>query len=137
MIVAHGNGTRASDTSEAFGIRAAFGENVPPVTGFKWALGHSIAASGMLDLALALMALRAKVVPGISTLDSLDSEIAPFPVSREPQKPRSNIALIIWWNGCSRRRPRIKVLPSRHEKRLEQGPWATALRDQSEFRGRW
>jgi 3-oxoacyl-[acyl-carrier-protein] synthase-1 len=95
MIVAHGNGTRASDTSEAFGIRAAFGENVPPVTGFKWALGHSIAASGMLDLALALMALRAKVVPGISTLDSLDSEIAPFPVSREPQKPRSNIALII------------------------------------------
>jgi 3-oxoacyl-[acyl-carrier-protein] synthase-1 len=95
MIVAHGNGTRASDASEAHGIRSVFDSNVPPVTGFKWALGHSIAASGMLDLALALMALRANVVPGISTLDAVDSEIAPFPVSREPQKPRSNIALII------------------------------------------
>jgi 3-oxoacyl-[acyl-carrier-protein] synthase-1 len=95
IIVAHGNGTRASDASEALGIRAVFGSNVPPVTAFKWALGHSIAASGMLDLALALMALRANVVPGIATLDSLDSEIAPFPVSREPQKPVSKIALVI------------------------------------------
>jgi 3-oxoacyl-[acyl-carrier-protein] synthase-1 len=95
MIVAHGNGTRASDASEALGIRAVFGKNVPPVTAFKWALGHSIAASGVIDLALALMALRSDVVPGIPTLDSLDPEIAPFPVSREPQKPRSKIALVI------------------------------------------
>jgi 3-oxoacyl-[acyl-carrier-protein] synthase-1 len=95
MIVAHGNGTRASDASEALGIRAVFGTNVPPVTAFKWALGHSIAASGMLDLTLALTALRAKVVPGIPTLDSVDPEIAPFPVSRGHQKPRSNVALIV------------------------------------------
>src|SRR4051812_1383335 len=59
MIVAHGNGTRASDASEAVAIRAIFGHDSPPVTAFKWTFGHSIAASGIIDLALAVAALRA------------------------------------------------------------------------------
>ena len=95
MIVAHGNGTRASDASEALGIRRVFGENPPPVTGFKWAYGHLIAASGMVDLVLALKALSQQTVPGIATLNTLDPEFAPFPVSTAPQKPRSDIALVI------------------------------------------
>ena len=95
MIVAHGNGTRASDASEAAGIRHVFGKNLPPVTGFKWAYGHLIAASGMIDLVFALMALREKIVPGISTLNEIDPEIAPFAVSSATQKPRSDIALVI------------------------------------------
>jgi 3-oxoacyl-(acyl-carrier-protein) synthase len=95
MIVAHGNGTRASDASEAMAIRRVFGENPPPVTGLKWAYGHLIAASGVLDLVLALTALRQGVVPGIPTLNSLDPDIAPFPVSSTPQQPRSDVALIL------------------------------------------
>jgi 3-oxoacyl-[acyl-carrier-protein] synthase-1 len=95
MIVAHGNGTRASDASEATAIRRVFGETVPPVTGFKWAVGHLIAASGALDLVLALRALRDSVVPGIATLRDVDPEILPFPVSAEPQSPRSEVALVI------------------------------------------
>ena len=46
MIVAHGNGTRASDASEALALQRVFGNNLPPVTAFKWAFGHLIAASG-------------------------------------------------------------------------------------------
>jgi 3-oxoacyl-(acyl-carrier-protein) synthase len=95
MIVAHGNGTRASDASEATGIRRVFGESVPPVTGFKWAYGHLIAASGAIDLVFALTALRQQIVPGIATLNSLDPELAPFPVSATAQKPRGGIALVI------------------------------------------
>jgi 3-oxoacyl-[acyl-carrier-protein] synthase I len=95
MIVAHGNGTRASDASEALGIRRVFGESVPPVTGFKWAYGHLIAASGVIDLVFALTALRQEIVPGIVTLNSLDPELAPFPVSATAQKPRGDIALVI------------------------------------------
>jgi 3-oxoacyl-[acyl-carrier-protein] synthase-1 len=94
MIVAHGNGTRASDASEAVAIRRVFGKNPPPVTAFKWAFGHLIAASGALDLLLALQALRCQVVPGIATLNSLDPAFAPLPVSPSPQKPRSNTAVI-------------------------------------------
>jgi len=94
MIVAHGNGTRASDASEAAAIRRVFGKNPPPVTAFKWAIGHLIAASGALDLLLALQALRSQIVPGIATLNSLDPALAPLPVSQSPQKPRCDTALI-------------------------------------------
>ncbi len=95
MIVAHGNGTRASDASEAKGILRAFGGNPPPVTAFKWCVGHSLAASGILDLVIALEALKQNVVPGIPTLDSVDAEFSTLPVSREAQTPRSDIALVL------------------------------------------
>jgi 3-oxoacyl-[acyl-carrier-protein] synthase-1 len=94
MIVAHGNGTRASDASEAIAIKRVFGENPPPVTGFKWAFGHLIAASGILDLVLALTALRKQIVPGIPNLMP-DPELTPFSVSSQSQRPRSNVAVVI------------------------------------------
>lgn len=95
MIVAHGNGNRASDASEVAGIRRVFGERIPPVTAFKWLYGHLIAAAGSIDLVMTLLALRQQIVPGIATFDGLDPEFAPFPVSAAPQKPRSDIALIL------------------------------------------
>lgn len=95
MIVAHGNGTRASDASEAAGIRRVFGNDGPPVTGFKWCVGHLIGASGALDAVLALQALREKIVPGIATLKEVDSDCAGLPVSAQPQAPRSQLALVI------------------------------------------
>jgi len=95
LIVAHGNGTPASDASEARAIKRVFGPGVPPVSSFKWAYGHLIAASGAIDLVLALRALRQGVVPGIATLQTPDPEFLPFPVSAGPQSPRSDIALIL------------------------------------------
>ena len=95
MIVAHGNGTSASDASEVQALHRVFGDNPPPVTGFKWAFGHLIAASGMLDLVLTLHALTQGIVPGIPTLNSLDPGFGSFPVSRAPRHPRSAIALIL------------------------------------------
>jgi 3-oxoacyl-[acyl-carrier-protein] synthase-1 len=95
MIVAHGNGTRQSDASEAAAIRRVFGATPPPLTAFKWAFGHLMAASGILETVLALVALRHGVVPGVATLRTLDPEVAPLPVSRAPQRPRSDIGLIL------------------------------------------
>jgi 3-oxoacyl-[acyl-carrier-protein] synthase-1 len=95
MIVAHGNGTRASDNSEAAAIRTVFGGDVPPVTAFKWAFGHLIAAAGIVDAALALAALKRHEVPGVATLSRLDDECAGLPVFAAPQVPRSDVALIL------------------------------------------
>jgi 3-oxoacyl-[acyl-carrier-protein] synthase I len=95
LVVAHGNGTLSSDASEAKAIRRVFGNDPPPVTAFKWAVGHTIAASGALDLVLALTALERGVVPGIATLECLDPRLAPLPVSRAVQCPRSDIALVL------------------------------------------
>jgi 3-oxoacyl-[acyl-carrier-protein] synthase I len=94
-IIAHGNGTPASDASEAIGLRAVFGEALPPITAFKWALGHTIAASGILDLVIAIAVLRRGVVPGIPTLRQLDPAFAPLPASASAQTPRSDLALLL------------------------------------------
>jgi 3-oxoacyl-[acyl-carrier-protein] synthase-1 len=95
MIVAHANGTPQSDASEAAAIRRVFGASIPPVTGFKWAIGHTIAAAGILEAALALAALARGVVPGIANLERVDPECAGLPVSAGAQPPRSNVALIL------------------------------------------
>jgi len=97
MIVAHGNGTRGSDASEAAAIREVFGTgaNAPPVTAFKWAIGHLIAAAGIAEAVIALEALRTGVVPGVATLARLDPACAGLRISRNAQVPRSDVALIV------------------------------------------
>jgi 3-oxoacyl-[acyl-carrier-protein] synthase-1 len=95
MIVAHGNGTRRSDRTEAAAIRSVFGTGAPPVTSFKWSFGHLIAASGMIDVVLALACLRCGVVPGIATLESPDPEFEDLPLSREACEPRGDVALVL------------------------------------------
>jgi 3-oxoacyl-[acyl-carrier-protein] synthase I len=97
MIVAHGNGTPQSDASEAGAIRAVFGTGsaAPPVTAFKWAIGHLIAAAGIIEAVLALAALRARIVPGIATLGELDPACAGLRVSAGAQAPRGDTALIL------------------------------------------
>jgi len=95
MIVAHANGTPQSDLSEAAAIRRVFGASIPPVTGFKWAIGHTIAAAGILEAALALTALARGIVPGIANLEELDPACAELPVSARAQTPRSKVALIL------------------------------------------
>ncbi len=95
MIVAHGNGTPQSDTSEAAAIRRVFGNAPPPVTAFKWAIGHLIAAAGILESVLALAALARNEVPGIANLASLDPACAGLRVSAAAQKPTSDVALIL------------------------------------------
>jgi len=95
MVVAHANGTPNSDASEARALLRVFGTAMPPVTGFKWSFGHLLAASGTLETVLALEALRQGVVPGIPTLAALDPACAGLRVSREPQAPRGNTALVL------------------------------------------
>jgi 3-oxoacyl-[acyl-carrier-protein] synthase-1 len=95
MIVAHGNGTPQSDASEAAALRRVFGASVPPTTAFKWAIGHLIAAAGILEAVLALAALELGEVPGVATLARLDPDCAGLPVSAAAQKPRSRVALVL------------------------------------------
>jgi 3-oxoacyl-(acyl-carrier-protein) synthase len=95
MIVAHANGTRQSDASEATAILRVFGDSVPPVTGFKWAFGHLIAASGIIETTQALVALRSRIVPGIATLRELDPAFAELPASASPRAPRNDVALVV------------------------------------------
>lgn len=95
MIVAHANGTPQSDASEARAYFSVFGKSPPPVTGFKWATGHPLAASGILDLTLGLEAARRVIVPGIATLDMLDPACTGLRAGKASQQPTSDIVLVV------------------------------------------
>ena len=68
FIVAHGNGNPKSDISEAHAISRIQGDNAVPVTGFKWAMGHTLCTSGLMDAVLAAKALKTNTLPGIANL---------------------------------------------------------------------
>jgi 3-oxoacyl-[acyl-carrier-protein] synthase I len=81
LVVSHGNGNQKSDVSEARAIHACFGGHDTPVTAFKWSMGHTICASGILDTVLATYALGAQCAPGIANLDSKSPDCEQLNVS--------------------------------------------------------
>ncbi len=57
-VVMHAPGTIKGDLSEVNAIRAIFDDKIPALTTNKWKLGHTFAASGILNLELALLMLQ-------------------------------------------------------------------------------
>lgn len=96
LIVAHGNGNKKSDDSEAEALKTVF-SNETPVTAFKWAMGHTLCASGVLDAVLTTYALKNQCVPGIATLDEKASSCDALNVSAEKRSlpKKQNNALMI------------------------------------------
>lgn len=90
LVVAHGNGNQKSDISEAHAIRGVFGDYDVPVTAFKWAMGHTICASGVLDAVLTTYALQAKCIPGIANLEKLAADCQGLNASSEQRALTSN-----------------------------------------------
>jgi 3-oxoacyl-[acyl-carrier-protein] synthase II len=57
-IIMHAPGTMLGDSAEFRAIQAVFGSNLPMLTTNKWKIGHSLGASGMLSLELAILMLQ-------------------------------------------------------------------------------
>jgi 3-oxoacyl-[acyl-carrier-protein] synthase I len=95
FIVAHGNGNIKSDDSEAQAIKAVFGQQEIPVTGFKWSMGHTICASGIIDAVLATYALEAQCIPGIANLNQLAASCEGLSLSADHQSLQQPYALMI------------------------------------------
>ncbi len=95
MIAAHANGTRVSDASEAAAILSCFQSSKVPVTGFKWATGHTLTAAGVIESILMLLALRKGSAPGIPTLNQKDPEFEHLPASALAQPVTSSVGLLI------------------------------------------
>lgn len=94
FVVAHGNGNKKSDETEAMAIQAVF-PNVP-VSAFKWAMGHTICASGMIDTVLANYALNQQILPGIANLTSVAKSCLGLNARSEHRSLRSqSCALLI------------------------------------------
>jgi 3-oxoacyl-(acyl-carrier-protein) synthase len=75
-VSAHGTGTPINDKVETQAIKRALGERASqiPVVSTKGALGHSLAASGALELVSCILSLRDGRVPPTINLRERDPE---------------------------------------------------------------
>jgi 3-oxoacyl-[acyl-carrier-protein] synthase II len=69
---AHGTGTKLGDVAESRAIRSAFAGDPPPVSSSKAVTGHMLGASGMVEAAASIVALRRGMLPPTHNLDDPD-----------------------------------------------------------------
>lgn len=62
-VNAHGTGTPNNDASESAALRRVFREAMPPVSSTKAFTGHTTSASGSIEAAICLLALREGFIP--------------------------------------------------------------------------
>lgn len=58
LVIAHGTGTRANDEAEDRALESIESLRDVPVTGSKWSVGHTLAASGAIDVIAACEVLK-------------------------------------------------------------------------------
>lgn len=90
FLVAHGNGNQKSDVSEAAAIHQVFAHYPVPITAFKWAMGHTLCASGVLDAVLASYVLRSSCLPGIANLTQLADSCKTLNATAQTQSLQSD-----------------------------------------------
>lgn len=78
FIAAHGTGTPDNDVSEVAAFQKVF-DNLPPFFSMKRTLGHTLAASGSLEAAFAIEAMRRGQIPRSGGFEQLDETIGVAP----------------------------------------------------------
>jgi 3-oxoacyl-[acyl-carrier-protein] synthase II len=93
-VNAHASSTQLNELAEAKALHLALGERAKdvPVSGTKGLYGHPLGASGAIEAAITVMALRNGLLPGTCNLVTLD-ERCELNVLREPMQARPKAAL--------------------------------------------
>ena len=81
---AHGTSTKAGDAAEAQAIRGVFGNAMPPVSSTKGVTGHMLGASGVVEAAIGVTALRRGLLPPTHNLDDPDPACDLAHIRKEP-----------------------------------------------------
>ncbi len=92
-VSAHATSTRFNDAMEAAALRAIFGDVAPPVHGLKPVTGHTLGASGLVEVALCVEALRRRVRPPTHSPRGRDPSLAWLTVDHAPTEMGEGIAL--------------------------------------------
>lgn len=90
-INAHATGTPLGDLAECRAIRAVFGEEAPPVSSTKGAVGHLLGAAGALEAVYSILTLHQGCLPPTLGLDSesLDPHCAELGLDFVPGEARA------------------------------------------------
>lgn len=84
-INAHGTSTPLNDAAEAAAIAKVFGNPGPAVTSTKGVTGHALGASGALEAAAVLLAMKNKVIPPTGGTVNIDPAVTVDIVTGAPR----------------------------------------------------
>jgi 3-oxoacyl-[acyl-carrier-protein] synthase II len=82
---AHGTSTKLGDAAEAVAVRALFGADVPPVSSTKAVTGHMLGASGVVESAVSIQALRTGQLPPTHNLEDPDPDCELDHIRKDPR----------------------------------------------------
>jgi 3-oxoacyl-[acyl-carrier-protein] synthase II len=96
-INAHGTGTQLNDVAESIAIRSVFGQHAYElaVSSTKGSLGHSLGATGAVELIICCKAIEKSVIPPTINLDNIDPacDVKMNYVPWKPQERKINVAI--------------------------------------------
>lgn len=92
-IKAHGTGSVDNDATEAAAMKAVFGAGMPPFTGFKGYVGHTLGACGTLETAALLGSLSAGFIPATLGFENMDPAIGAAPITEPMSAVSGNYML--------------------------------------------
>lgn len=85
-INAHGTSTPAGDVVELNGMKAVFGDNLPPVSSTKSLSGHSLGAAGVQEAIYSLLMMEHNFIAGSANIEELDPDAAGVPIVTKTQE---------------------------------------------------
>ena len=101
-VHAHGTGSQQNDLSEGLAVHRLCGEHRPFVSSTKWLHGHSLGASGALETALVVRAMREGVVLRTRGLTNPDPRIpVRHPLQDEKVPPGHTLKNTLGFGGVN------------------------------------
>jgi len=85
-INAHGTSTPAGDVVELNGMKAVFGDKLPPVSSTKSLSGHSLGAAGVQEAIYSLLMMQHNFIAGSANIDELDPDAVGVPIVTKTQE---------------------------------------------------
>jgi 3-oxoacyl-(acyl-carrier-protein) synthase len=92
----HGTGTPYNDAMESAAVRTVFGESIPPISGLKGMLGHTLGAAGVVETIACVLAMQEQFLPGTPRLNTI-AEGLPASLIKEP-RPATQLKHILKLN---------------------------------------
>ncbi len=81
-VKAHATGSYHNDLTEGNGLNQVFNNHMPPITGLKPFIGHTVGACGVIELILFTEAVKSGFIPATLGFVEIDDEINIEPITR-------------------------------------------------------
>jgi 3-oxoacyl-(acyl-carrier-protein) synthase len=92
-IKTHGTGSYLNDLAEGKALTGVFGDTVPPFTSLKRYYGHTLGASGVLELVAFLSSIKNGFIPASIGFTNMDEEIGIAPLQSNYKISKGNFLL--------------------------------------------